>query len=121
MPNLFGKVCKESYLFSFRGLQTTEQMLTLECVATVVRACVPKMILDDVFEQKDDIAKAVSQELEKVILFPWALIMIYCIMLQVDENGKRYPSYIMVAVDFITLSVTVGFANIGCLLLIVNL
>lgn len=25
------------------------------------------MILDDVFEQKDDIAKAVSEELEKVI------------------------------------------------------
>lgn len=44
-------------------------MLSFECVATVVRACVPKMILDDVFEQKDDIAKAVSEELEKVIFF----------------------------------------------------
>lgn len=42
-------------------------------------------------------------------------------MLQVDENGKRYPSYFMVAVDFITLYVTVGFANIGCLLLFVKL
>lgn len=63
-------MCKGSYLFSIREIQTTEQMLTLECVATVVRACVPKMILDDVFEQKDDIAKAVSQELEKVIFSP---------------------------------------------------
>ena len=63
-------MCKGSYLFSIRELQTTEKMLTLECVATVVRACVPKMILDDVFEQKDDIAKAVSQELEKVIFSP---------------------------------------------------
>jgi len=31
-----------------------------------VRACVPRMILDEVFEQKNDIAKAVSEELEKV-------------------------------------------------------
>lgn len=60
-------MCKGSYFFSLRELQITEQMLTLKCVATVVRACVPKMILDDVFEQKDDIAKAVSEELEKVI------------------------------------------------------
>lgn len=64
------------------------------------------MILDDVFEQKDDIAKAVSQELEKVIIFPWGLIMIYWITLQVDENRKRYPSYLVVTVDFITLYVT---------------
>lgn len=79
------------------------------------------MILDDVFEQKDDIAKAVSQELEKVISFHWGLIMIYCIILQVEKSGKRDISYFMVAVDFITLYVTVGFANIGCSLLFVNL
>lgn len=70
-------MCKGSYLFSIREIQTTEQMLTLECVATVVRACVPKMILDDVFEQKDDIAKAVSQELEKVIFSSLGLKMMH--------------------------------------------
>jgi hypothetical protein len=31
-----------------------------------VRASVPRMLLDDVFEQKNDIAKNVEEELEKV-------------------------------------------------------
>lgn len=34
---------------------------------TVIRASVPKLNLDDVFEQKNDIAKSVEEELEKVI------------------------------------------------------
>ena len=57
-------------------------MLTLECVAAVVRACVPKIILDEVFEHKDDIAKNVTKELQMVKknFFPWGLIMTYCIM-----------------------------------------
>lgn len=66
-------------------------MLTLECVATVVRACVPKMILDDVFEQKDDIAKAVSQELEKVIIFPWGLIMIIVLCCKLMRTARDIP------------------------------
>lgn len=33
----------------------------------VIRATVPKLSLDDVFEQKNDVAKAVEDELEKVI------------------------------------------------------
>lgn len=32
----------------------------------VVRAVVPKMNLDELFEQKGEVAKAVSEELEKV-------------------------------------------------------
>jgi hypothetical protein len=35
-------------------------------VFDVVRASVPRMILDDVFEQKNEIAKSVEEELEKV-------------------------------------------------------
>lgn len=35
----------------------------------VVRAHVPKMNLDEVFEQKNDVAQAVSEELEKVTCF----------------------------------------------------
>lgn len=35
-------------------------------VFDVIRASVPKLDLDDVFEQKNDIAKAVEEELEKV-------------------------------------------------------
>lgn len=34
----------------------------------VIRATVPKLNLDDAFEQKNDIAKAVEDELEKVCL-----------------------------------------------------
>lgn len=33
----------------------------------VVRAHVPKLNLDELFEQKDEVAKAVLEELEKVI------------------------------------------------------
>lgn len=32
----------------------------------MIRASVPKLDLDDAFEQKNDIAKAVEEELEKV-------------------------------------------------------
>ena len=35
----------------------------------VIRASVPKLELDSVFEQKNEIAKAVEQELEKVFLY----------------------------------------------------
>lgn len=34
--------------------------------AVVVRAHVPRMTLDELFEQKGDVAKAVLEELEKV-------------------------------------------------------
>lgn len=34
---------------------------------SVIRASVPKLSLDDTFEQKNDIAKAVENELEKVV------------------------------------------------------
>jgi len=35
---------------------------------SVIRASVPKLELDAVFEQKNDIAKAVEEELEKVFI-----------------------------------------------------
>ena len=35
-------------------------------LVSVIRATVPKLDLDDAFVQKDDIAKAVEEELEKV-------------------------------------------------------
>lgn len=37
-----------------------------DLVMAVVRASVPKMLLDDVFEQKNEIANNVKEELEKV-------------------------------------------------------
>jgi len=37
-------------------------------ISAVIRASVPKLHLDSAFEQKNDIAKAVEDELEKVAL-----------------------------------------------------
>lgn len=36
-------------------------------IRTVVRAIVPRMNLDELFEQKGEVAKAVLEELEKVV------------------------------------------------------
>lgn len=49
-------------------------MLTF-CYSSVIRASVPKLELDAVFEQKSDIAKAVEEELEKVTLINIKLYM----------------------------------------------
>lgn len=41
-------------------------------VVLVIRASVPKLDLDSTFEQKNDIAKAVEDELEKVLCFSFS-------------------------------------------------
>lgn len=41
----------------------------------VIRASVPRLILDAVLEQKNEIAKSVEQELEKVMLVPTVLFL----------------------------------------------
>lgn len=38
---------------------------------SVVRALVPRIQLDELFEQKGDVAKAVLEELEKVLMVPF--------------------------------------------------
>ena len=43
-------------------------LISLYSSCAVIRASVPKMLLDDVFEQKNEIAKAVESELEKVFV-----------------------------------------------------
>lgn len=46
------------------------KIILLRCClnfVTVIRASVPKLDLDSTFEQKDDIARAVESELEKVV------------------------------------------------------
>lgn len=52
------------YLFA----DHTSEKLTCLYLCLVIRASVPKLELDSVFEQKNEIAKAVEQELEKVFL-----------------------------------------------------
>jgi hypothetical protein len=46
--------------------------VSLHCIGvafflTVVRASIPRMLLDDVFEQKNEVAKNAAEELEKVM------------------------------------------------------
>jgi len=60
------RVVRQNADDAFYELQNPREQIQ-SYVFDVVRACVPKMILDDVFEQKNDIAKAVSEELEKVM------------------------------------------------------
>uniref|UniRef100_A0A453J2Z1 Uncharacterized protein n=1 Tax=Aegilops tauschii subsp. strangulata TaxID=200361 RepID=A0A453J2Z1_AEGTS len=43
-------------------------LMELYSSCSVIRASVPKMNLDDVFEQKNEIARAVEDELEKVFV-----------------------------------------------------
>ncbi|KAH6828392.1 SPFH/Band 7/PHB domain-containing membrane-associated protein family [Perilla frutescens var. hirtella] len=60
------RVIKENADDAFYELQNPEEQIQAY-VFDVVRAHVPKMTLDDVFEQKSDVAQAVSEELEKVM------------------------------------------------------
>jgi len=61
------KVIKDKVYDAFYKLDFPEDQIT-SYVFDVVRAEVPKMILDDVFEKKDDIAIAVKTELNDAML-----------------------------------------------------
>ncbi|KAJ4959725.1 hypothetical protein NE237_019635 [Protea cynaroides] len=59
-------------------------------VFDVIRASVPKLKLDDVFEQKNEIAKAVEQELEKAMsAYGYEIVQILIVDIEPDENVKR--------------------------------
>lgn len=57
------QVLREKVYDAFYRLQNPGEQIT-SFIFDVVRAEVPKMILDDVFEKKDDIAKAIKSELQ---------------------------------------------------------
>lgn len=59
-------VIPEKIMDAFYKLQNAEAQIT-SYVYDVVRARVPNIILDDVFETKDDIAQAVKLELEQIM------------------------------------------------------
>lgn len=52
----------------------------------VVRAHVPRMTLDELFEQKGDVAKAVLEELEKVSL----LLVFTCVIMWFARSTLAY-------------------------------
>ncbi|KAJ3709376.1 hypothetical protein LUZ61_013081 [Rhynchospora tenuis] len=59
-------------------------------VFDVIRASVPKLNLDDVFEQKNDIAKAVEDELEKAMsMYGYEIVQTLIVDIEPDEHVKR--------------------------------
>lgn len=59
-------------------------------VFDVIRASVPKLNLDDVFEQKNDIAKAVEDELEKVMsTYGYEIVQTLIVDIEPDERVKK--------------------------------
>lgn len=56
----------------------------------VIRATVPKLNLDDVFEQKTEIAKAVEDELEKAMsAYGFEIVQTLIVDIEPDEHVKR--------------------------------
>ncbi|KAK7274742.1 hypothetical protein RIF29_15840 [Crotalaria pallida] len=59
-------------------------------VFDVIRASVPKMELDSVFEQKNDIAKAVEEELEKAMsAYGYEIVQTLIVDIEPDERVKK--------------------------------
>ncbi|XP_062191423.1 hypersensitive-induced response protein 1 [Phragmites australis] len=72
----------------YRLSNTREQIQSY--VFDVIRASVPKMNLDDVFEQKNDIAKAVEDELEKAMsMYGYEIVQTLIVDIEPDEHVKR--------------------------------
>ncbi|KAJ0959987.1 hypothetical protein J5N97_000243 [Dioscorea zingiberensis] len=59
-------------------------------VFDVIRASVPKLLLDDAFEQKNEIAKAVEEELEKAMsAYGYEIVQTLIVDIEPDEHVKR--------------------------------
>lgn len=59
-------------------------------IPLVIRASVPKLNLDDAFEQKNDIAKAVEEELEKAMsAYGYEIVQTLIVDIEPDEHVKR--------------------------------
>jgi regulator of protease activity HflC (stomatin/prohibitin superfamily) len=61
------QILNENVYDAFYKLQNPQEQIT-SFIFDTVRAEVPKMILDDVFEKKDDIAQAIKRELKEAML-----------------------------------------------------
>ncbi|KAG8087213.1 hypothetical protein GUJ93_ZPchr0010g9787 [Zizania palustris] len=72
----------------YRLTNTREQIQSY--VFDVIRASVPKMILDDAFEQKNEIAKAVEEELEKAMsMYGYEIVQTLIVDIEPDVHVKR--------------------------------
>ncbi|KAI4351596.1 hypothetical protein L6164_005941 [Bauhinia variegata] len=72
----------------YRLTNTREQIQSY--VFDVIRASVPKMELDAAFEQKNDIARAVEEELEKAMsAYGYEIVQTLIVDIEPDVNVKR--------------------------------
>jgi len=66
------------------------QVIDFRFVFSVIRACVPKLNLDDVFEQKNEIAKSVEEELDKAMTaYGYEILQTLIIDIEPDQQVKR--------------------------------
>ncbi|WOK95779.1 hypersensitive-induced response protein 1-like [Canna indica] len=74
---------------AFYKLSNTQSQIQAY-VFDVIRASMPKLNLDDAFEQKNDIARAVEQELEKAMsAYGFEIVQTLIIDIEPDVNVKR--------------------------------
>ncbi|KAM0864967.1 hypothetical protein ACQ4PT_043548 [Festuca glaucescens] len=74
---------------AFYKLSNTKQQIQ-SYVFDVIRATVPKLELDDAFVQKDDIAKAVEEELEKAMsMYGYEIVQTLIVDIEPDVHVKR--------------------------------
>ncbi|XP_057542153.1 hypersensitive-induced response protein-like protein 2 [Amaranthus tricolor] len=74
---------------AFYKLSNTREQIQAY-VFDVIRASVPKLELDSSFEQKNDIAKAVEQELEKAMsAYGYEIVQTLIVDIEPDVNVKR--------------------------------
>ncbi|XP_073107068.1 hypersensitive-induced response protein 1 isoform X3 [Elaeis guineensis] len=74
---------------AFYKLSNTREQIQ-SYVFDVIRASVPKLNLDDAFEQKNDIARAVEDELEKAMsMYGYEIVQTLIVDIEPDEHVKR--------------------------------
>lgn len=74
---------------AFYKLSNTREQIQ-SYVFDVIRATVPKLGLDDAFEQKNEIAKAVKEELEKAMsTYGYEIVQTLIVDIEPDDRVKR--------------------------------
>lgn len=74
---------------AFYKLTNTKEQIQ-SYVFDVIRASIPKLMLDDAFEQKNEIAKAVEEELEKAMsMYGYEIVQTLIVDIEPDAHVKR--------------------------------
>jgi regulator of protease activity HflC (stomatin/prohibitin superfamily) len=80
------QILREKVYEAFYRLQNPHEQITA-FIFDVVRAEVPKMILDDVFEKKDDIAQAIQRELKDAMM-EYGYDIVKALVTDIDPDQK---------------------------------